>query len=153
MLPRNGILLNAMADTLTPAERSERMSRIRSRDTKPELMVRRYLHGAGLRYRLHVRDMPGNPDIVMPKYGVVILVEGCFWHGHACQKGRVPATNSAFWAAKVLANQARDERNRRALKRAGWRVLRVWECQLAKRNNREETLAKLVSRIRNLPLR
>jgi DNA mismatch endonuclease (patch repair protein) len=139
-----------MADTLTPAERSERMSRIRSRDTKPELIVRRYLHGLGLRYRLHAKDLPGHPDIVMPKYGVVVFVEGCFWHGHACQKGRVPGTNSTFWAIKVATNQARDKRNQRALRQAGWRVLRVWECQLAKRNGREKTLARLVSRIRNI---
>lgn len=137
-----------MVDTLTPAERSERMSRIRSRDTQPELVVRRYLHRAGLRYRVHARDLPGNPDIVMPKYGVIIFVEGCFWHGHYCQGGRVPATNSSFWAAKIAGNRARDKRNRSTLRHAGWHVLRIWECQLTKRRRREETLGKLVSRIR-----
>ena len=136
-----------MADTLTPAERSERMSRIRGRDTKPEMLVRRFLHGQGFRYRLHVPDLPGRPDLVLPKYGVVVFVEGCFWHGHSCQKGRVPGTNSAFWQAKVATNTARDERNGRSLRRLGWRVIRVWECQLAKKESRAATLARLASRI------
>lgn len=139
-----------MADTLTPAERSERMSRIRSQDTKPELVVRRHLHALGFRYRLHVRDLPGKPDLVLPKYRAVVFVEGCFWHGHSCQKGRVPGTNPTFWQAKVEANQARDMRNRRLLRREGWRVLRVWECQLAKKKKkRAATLARLVRRIRD----
>lgn len=136
-----------MADTLTPAERSERMSRIRGRDTKPEMLVRRFLHGQGFRYRLHVPDLPGRPDLVLPKYGVVVLVEGCFWHGHSCQKGRVPGTNSAFWQAKVATNRARDERNTRSLRRLGWRVIRVWECQLARKETRAATLARLASRV------
>lgn len=136
-----------MTDTLTPAERSERMSRIRGRDTKPEMLVRRHLHGKGFRYRLHVPDLPGKPDLVLPKYGVAVFVEGCFWHGHSCQNGRVPGTNSAFWQAKVASNQARDKRNRRALTKQGWRVIRVWECQLANKNSRAATLARLESRI------
>lgn len=136
-----------MTDTMTPAERSERMSRIRGRDTKPELLVRRFLHGAGFRYRLHVPDLPGRPDLVLPKYGVVVLVEGCFWHGHSCQRGRVPATNPAFWEAKVASNQARDKRNRRTLTKLGWRVIRVWECQLANKKARAATFARLASRI------
>lgn len=137
-----------MADTLTPAERSERMSRIRSQDTKPELVVRRHLHALGFRYRLHVRELPGKPDLVLPKYRAVVFVEGCFWHGHSCQKGRVPGTNPTFWQAKVETNQARDKRNQRLLRRDGWRVLRVWECQLAKKKKRAATLARLLRRIR-----
>lgn len=123
------------------------MSLIRSEDTKPEMLVRRFLHGQGLRYRLHARDLPGRPDLVLPKYGAVVFVEGCFWHGHSCQKGRIPGTNPEFWQAKVAANQARDKRNRRALRRDGWKVIRVWECQLAKNKTREATLMRLVSRI------
>lgn len=136
-----------MPDIMTPAQRSERMSRIRSRDTKPEMLVRSYLHGMGFLYRLHVRELPGSPDLVLPKYGTVVFVEGCFWHGHSCQKGRVPGANSSFWKAKVATNQARDRRNRRALARLGWRVIRVWECQLATKKARTATLARLAKRI------
>jgi len=136
-----------MADIMTPAQRSERMSRIRGRDTKPEMLVRRYLHGLGFRYRLHARDLPGRPDLVLPKYGAVVFVEGCFWHGHSCQKGRVPGTNPAFWETKVATNQTRDRRNQRALARLGWRVIRVWECQLATKKVRAATLARLATRI------
>ena len=136
-----------MADIMTPAQRSERMSRIRSQNTKPEMLVRRFLHGQGFRFRLHARDLPGRPDLVLPKYRTVVFVEGCFWHGHSCQKGRVPSTNPDFWQAKVAANQTRDKRNQRALRRDGWRVIRVWECQLAKSKARATTLARLVSRI------
>jgi len=136
-----------MVDIMTPAQRSERMSRIRGRDTKPEMLVRRYLHGLGFRYRLHVRELPGRPDLVLPKYGAVVFVEGCFWHGHSCQKGRVPGTNPTFWETKVATNQARDRRNQRALARLGWRVIRVWECQLATKKVRGATLARLAKRI------
>lgn len=138
---------SAMADIMTPAQRSERMSRIRSQDTKPELLVRRFLHGEGFRFRLHVRDLPGRPDLVLPKYGAVVFVEGCFWHGHSCQKGRIPGTNPVFWQSKVAANQARDKRNHRDLRRKGWRVFRIWECQLAKNRTRNVALARLASRI------
>lgn len=137
-----------MTDTLSPEARSERMSRIRGKDTKPELLVRSYLHGAGLRYRLHAKDLPGRPDLVLPKYGTVVFVEGCFWHGHRCQKGRIPGTNSGFWSTKITTNQARDRRNHRVLRRAGWRVYRVWECELAKPARREKVLSRLVDRIR-----
>lgn len=140
-----------MADTLTKAERSARMALIRGKDTKPELLVRSYLHRAGLRFTLHRGDLPGRPDVVLPKYATVVFVEGCFWHGHHCQKGRVPTTNSTFWADKVATNQARDLRNQRALRRAGWRVLRIWECQLAKAGPRERVLGRLVERIRRSP--
>lgn len=138
----------SMADTLTPAERSARMAGIKGRDTRPELLVRSYLHKTGLRFRLHARDLPGRPDLVLPKYGALVFVEGCFWHGHHCQKGRIPGTNSAFWSLKIETNKARDLRNQRALRRTGWRVFRVWECQLVKPVNRERVLARLVERIR-----
>lgn len=136
-----------MADIMTRAQRSERMSRIRGRNTKPELVVRRFLHQRGFRYRLHVAGLPGRPDLVLPKYRTTIFVEGCFWHGHSCQKGRVPGTNSSFWQAKVATNQARDKRNQRLLRRDGWRVIRIWECQLATNKKRESALGRLISRI------
>lgn len=134
-------------DTLTPPARSERMSRIRGRDTAPELWVRRYLHAQGFRYRLHGAGLPGRPDIVLPKHGVVVFVHGCFWHAHSCQKGRIPATRSKFWLAKFEANQRRDARNGRDLRRLGWRVLTVWECSLSTKAKRDRALAGLEAKI------
>src|SRR3546814_1711336 len=104
------------------------MSRIRSKDTKPELQLRRGLHAAGLRYRLHPQELPGRPDIVFPRYRAVVLVNGCFWHGHDCQLFRMPATRRDFWNAKIRRNQERDTQTVRALLDEGWRVLTVWEC-------------------------
>lgn len=138
---------STMPDIMTPARRSELMSRVRSHVTKPEMLVRSYLHGMGFRYRLYIRELPGSPDLVLPKYGTVVLVEGCFWDGHSCQKGRVPGANPSFWKAKVATNQARDRRNGRALARLGWRVIQVWECQLATNKARTATLARLAKRI------
>src|SRR4249919_3514880 len=133
-------MLSSMADTLTPAERSERMSRIRGKDTKPELWVRRMLHSLGFRFRLHRKDLPGRPDLVLPKYDAVVFVQGCFWHAHHCQKGRIPGTREAFWKAKFEGNKKRDVRNTRALRAAGWRVFTVWECELSKPSSRERAL-------------
>lgn len=137
-----------MVDTLSAAERSERMSRIRGKDTKPEMWVRRGLHSAGFRFRLHRNDLPGRPDLVLPKYGAVVFVQGCFWHAHHCQHGRIPGTRSEFWKAKFEGNRKRDARNTRALRAAGWRVLTVWECELAKPAARNQTLAKLINKLR-----
>ena len=117
-------------DSLTPDQRSLNMSRIRGRDTKPEIKVRRLLHGMGYRFRLHRKDLPGKPDIVLPKHSTVIFVHGCFWHRHSCPNGRVvPSTNRQFWEEKFAANVERDKRNKRDLRRLGWRVLVIWECQ------------------------
>jgi DNA mismatch endonuclease, patch repair protein len=136
-----------MADTLTPAQRSERMSLIRGQDTKPEMWVRRFLHAKGLRFRLHRRDLPGRPDLVLPKYGAVVFVQGCFWHAHHCQKGRIPGTRGEFWSAKFETNKRRDARNTRALRSNGWRVLTIWECELAKPAVRERALNNLFRKI------
>lgn len=117
-------------DTLTKAERSERMARIRSKDTKPELRVRRLVHGLGYRYRLHRRDLPGCPDLVFPSRRKVVFVHGCFWHGHeGCAVANMPKSRSDFWAEKFKRNQVRDAKNNKALKKDGWRVLTVWECE------------------------
>lgn len=137
-----------MADSLTSSERSERMSRIRSRDTKPELWVRRFLHARGIRFRLHRADLPGRPDLVLSKFGTVVLVQGCFWHGHYCQKGRVPATRSEFWKSKFEANRTRDQRNQRSLRKLGWRVLHIWECELIAVGKRDRALESLERKIR-----
>src|SRR5688500_13022290 len=117
-------------DTLTTAERSRRMSQVRSKDTKPEMAVRRLVYGLGFRYRLHVRSLPGAPDLVFAPLRKIILVNGCFWHRHnRCSRGRSkPTSRAAFWGAKFDSNRRRDARNLRRLKAAGWSVLVVWEC-------------------------
>jgi DNA mismatch endonuclease (patch repair protein) len=136
-----------MVDFLAPEERSVRMSRIRGQNTTPELIVRRHLHALGFRYKLHDKTLPGKPDLVLPRYSVAIFVNGCFWHAHACQKGRIPASRGLFWQAKFKANLARDARNTRKLRHLGWRVLTIWECTLASSSKRSRTLDNLVSRI------
>lgn len=113
------------------------MSRIRARDTGPELILRRALHRAGLRYRLHVRDLPGTPDIAMPGRRAVIFVNGCFWHAHDCPKGVLPATRQEFWAAKLERNRERDGEKTQNLAALGWRVATVWECALTGRARRD----------------
>lgn len=105
------------------------MAAIRGRDTKPELIVRRALHAAGLRFRLHRKDLPGRPDIVLPKYRTVIFVHGCFWHHHNCKYFVWPKTRAEFWRQKILTNQKRDRIVQRSLASAGWRVVVVWECR------------------------
>lgn len=129
-------------DTLTPAERSARMALVRAKDTKPELLVRRLVHGMGYRYRLHRRDLPGTPDLVFPGRSKVIFIHGCFWHRHAgCALARLPKSRGDFWLPKLTANAERDARNVRALRQLGWGVLTIWECQLG-------DTAKLANRIR-----
>lgn len=118
-------------DTLDPGQRSARMALVRGKNTKPELVVRRLVHGLGYRYRLHRRDLPGTPDLVFPNRRKVIFVHGCFWHRHMnCALGRLPKSRSEFWFPKLEGNAERDERNVRELAQLGWRVLTVWECQL-----------------------
>lgn len=120
-----------MVDTLTPERRSWNMSRIKSRDTKPERLLRSMLHRAGYRFRIHRRDLPGSPDIVLPRYSTAILVHGCYWHRHpGCKNATTPSTRREFWEAKFTQNVQRDERNIRSLKEAGWNPVVVWECDL-----------------------
>ena len=113
------------------------MAAVRSRDTGPEVAVRKALHGRGFRYRTHVSELPGKPDIVLPRYRAAILVHGCFWHGHDCRLFRLPATRRAFWDAKIRRNRERDADVRKALRVAGWRCLTVWECALRGRERLE----------------
>ena len=117
-----------MTDVHTPEQRSFNMSRIRGKDTKPELVVRRSLHRLGFRFRLHVKNLPGKPDLVLPKYHAVIFIHGCFWHGHDCKLFKWPRTRKKFWREKISDNRARDEKNRRLLEGEGWRILEIWEC-------------------------
>jgi DNA mismatch endonuclease, patch repair protein len=120
-----------MADVLTTEQRRLNMSRIRGRDTKPELTLRSGLHARGLRFRLHRKNLPGCPDLVFPCFHAVVFVHGCFWHGHDCPMFKMPATRAEFWATKIGGNRARDGRARLGLARAGWRTLVVWECALS----------------------
>ena len=119
-----------MTDIFDPEKRSEVMSRIRGRDTKPEMIVRRIAHGLGFRFRLHRRDLPGSPDLVFPKHRAVIMVHGCFWHRHpGCRYATSPKTRVRFWEEKFEGNVVRDRRNEDALDELGWRVLVIWECE------------------------
>lgn len=118
-----------MADIVDPQKRSEMMAGIRSKNTRPELLVRRLLHRLGYRFRLHRKDLPGKPDIVLPKWNTVIFVHGCFWHGHSnCPLFRLPKSRTQFWAEKIAVNRVRDAEAKAILTALGWRVLEVWEC-------------------------
>jgi len=122
-----------MVDTLTPSQRSERMSRIRSRDTKPEIALRKALHGLGFRFRVHKTGLPGKPDLVLLKYRCVIFVHGCFWHRHpGCKVATTPKSNIEFWLAKFFRNVDRDKKVKNELLAAGWRYEVVWECETKK---------------------
>jgi DNA mismatch endonuclease, patch repair protein len=137
-----------MVDFLSPRERSERMSRIRGKDTRPELALRKVLHGLRLRYRLHGKGLPGKPDLVFPRYKAVVFVHGCFWHRHpGCSIATTPKSNTAFWLEKFEKNVARDARVTAQLEGQGWRVLVAWECELstpAKAARVGERLATLI---------
>jgi len=122
-----------MPDVHTKAVRSYNMSRIRSVDTKPELQVRRFLHARGFRYRLHDKMLPGKPDIVLPKYRILVFIHGCFWHGHkTCGNFTIPETNKSWWSNKIGLNIKRDGQNIKTLRKLNWRVIVVWECRLKK---------------------
>lgn len=119
-----------MVDVLTPEQRRLNMSRIKGKDTKPEMLIRRGLHARGLRYRLHDRLLPGRPDLVFPKYHTAVFIHGCFWHAHGCVMSKLPETRQDFWETKLAANAARDRKAIEALRAYGWRVLIIWECAL-----------------------
>ena len=137
-----------MADRFTPTQRSKIMRSIKGRDTKAELLVRRFLFRKGFRYRTNDRRLPGSPDIVLPKYKSVVFVNGCFWHGHEeCPLFVLPKTNADFWADKIEKNRTRDARDISTLISEGWRVFVVWECELKNREKREAALEGLVNEI------
>jgi DNA mismatch endonuclease (patch repair protein) len=128
-------------DVLTKEQRHYNMSQIHSKNTKPEIIVRQYLWHRGYRYRLHKKDLPGNPDIVLPKYHTVIFVNGCFWHMHNCKKFVLPSSNTAFWSEKLSRNKIRDIDNYKKLKKSGWYYIIIWECQLSR--NKDKILEKI----------
>jgi DNA mismatch endonuclease, patch repair protein len=137
-----------MADVHTPKVRSYNMSMIRGKNTKPEIMVRKFLHSEGFRFRLHKKDLPGKPDIVLPKYKTVIFIHGCFWHGHKnCKYFVVPKTRTKWWTNKINSNKQTDKKNNIKLGKTGWKIITLWECQLRpKKVNR--TLTNLASKIK-----
>ena len=146
-----------MPDKLTPSQRHKCMSSIRGKHTKPEILVRKGLHARGFRFRLHNRKLPGSPDIVLPKYGVAIMVNGCFWHGHkGCRYATRPKSNVEFWDAKIARNRHRDEVTTAHLEALGWTVITVWECELRKNaglNARLDALADEIVRVGELKSR
>ena len=139
-----------MPDIYSKQKRSVIMSRISGKETKPEIIVRRYLFSKGFRYRKNDKRYPGKPDIVLPKYKTVIFVNGCFWHGHDCLAGKLPATRRDFWEDKINRNIKRDKDNVSQLEKLGWKVITIWQCELKNKATREETLSGLVERIRTI---
>ena len=119
-----------MVDRISPERRSAIMASVGTKNTKPELRVRRLIHRAGYRYRLHRKDLPGNPDVVFPKRRKVIFVHGCFWHGHGCRWGQLPKSKLDYWGPKIRANQARDAKAMLSLAERGWSAIEVWQCEL-----------------------
>lgn len=135
-----------MTDVVDKATRSRMMSGIRSKNTKPEMLIRKALHARGFRFRLHVKDLPGKPDLVFPKYKAVIFVHGCFWHGHDCRYFKIPKTRTAFWLDKIESNRQRDRRDIAALNALGWRVFLIWECSIrADKKSGDSSVNKAVS--------
>ena len=136
-----------MTDIFTKQKRSDIMSRIRAKNTKPEILVRRFLFSQGFRFRLYQKNLPGSPDIVLKKHKTVIVINGCFWHGHDnCPIFKMPKTRVKFWASKIERNKARDISERKSLKKLGWKIITVWECQLRKKKL-EKTLTSIISKI------
>ena len=136
-----------MADVHSKVTRSYNMSQIKATNTKPELLVRKFLHANGFRYKLHDKKLPGRPDIVLPKYKTILFIHGCFWHGHTnCKYYVIPKTRTDWWLTKINTNKTNDAKALKALRKEGWKIITVWECDL-KTAKREKTLLKLVKNI------
>ena len=124
-----------MSDIYSKQKRSQIMSKISGKNTKPEIIIRKLIHSLGYRYRLHKKELPGKPDIVFPKYHKVIFVNGCFWHGHSkCSRSKLPTTNQNFWTNKITGNKKKDKSNYTRLKKLGWNYLIIWQCEISKKN-------------------
>ena len=130
-----------MPDKISTKQRSSIMSKIKSKDTKPEIVVRKHLHALGYRFRLHDKKLPGKPDIVMKKYKTAIQVRGCFWHQHGCKYSNVPKSNKTYWIPKLKQNKKRDRLNDKKLKKLGWKIIVIWECKL------QNELKRLIKKI------
>lgn len=137
-----------MSDIFSSQKRSDIMSKISGKNTKPEILVRKFLFSKGFRYRINVKTLPGKPDIVLPKYKTIIFVNGCFWHGHNCKKGKLPSSNTDFWKEKISNNKSRDAKNSDLLVKLGWKVIIIWQCEISKIDNRTKILNKLLEDIK-----
>lgn len=138
-----------MPEHLSKIERSRLMSNVRGKNTAPELLVRSALHALGYRFRIHVRNLPGTPDVVLAKYKLCIFVHGCFWHRHqACKRATIPTNNAEFWIEKFSRTVARDRRTAASLRKAGWSVVAIWECRTVNRVHLERRLRKIMRSIR-----
>ncbi|MDR0332435.1 MAG: DNA mismatch endonuclease Vsr [Dysgonamonadaceae bacterium] len=137
-----------MPDIYSKQKRSEIMSHISGKETKPEIMVRKFLFVNGFRFRKNVKDLPGKPDIVLPKYKTVIFIHGCFWHGHTCKRGALPETNIDFWKTKIGGNTERDKKNITELQNQGWKVIVIWQCEIRNVELQNERLSKLLLEIK-----
>ncbi|MFC2156512.1 very short patch repair endonuclease [Acidobacteriota bacterium] len=135
-----------MNDVLTPDQRKYCMSQVRSKNTKPEMLVRSVLHREGFRFKLHVKDLPGHPDIVLPRFKTVVFVNGCFWHGHSCPNAKLPTSNMEFWKEKIEKNIKRDKKNIKELKKTRWNVRVLWDCDIQSHIN---TLLKYLKCMRS----
>jgi len=136
-----------MPDIYSKQKRSQIMSKVSGKETKPEIVVRKYLFSKGFRYRKNDKRYSGKPDIVLPKYKTIILVHGCFWHGHSCPAGKLPETNKNFWKEKINSNVERDKRNNTKLKKLGWNVILIWQCKINTQKKQYQTLQKLAKQI------
>ena len=134
-------------DNRSKESRSALMSRIHGKNTKPEIIVRKFLFSHGLRYRNNVKGLPGSPDIVLPKYKVVIFIHGCFWHGHSCRQGHLPSSNVDFWREKIIKNQERDQRKIKELKQLDWTVIVIWQCEIRNKVMQVQRLNDLLVQI------
>ena len=137
-----------MTDIFPPQKRSEIMSKVKSRNTKPEIWVRTFLFSLGFRFRKNDKRYTGTPDLVLPKYKTIIFIHGCFWHGHDCKKGSLPSNNGDFWREKIAKNKIRDKKNQEILINSGFHVIVIWECELKNKVLREQRLTRLVEEIK-----
>jgi len=138
-----------MTDIFRTKKRSEIMSKISGKETKPEILVRKYLFSKRFRYRKNDNRLPGKPDIVLPKYKTVIFIQGCFWHGHHCKAGNLPKTNKEFWESKINSNIERDKKNQRELEKLGWKIIVIWQCELKNKELRAKKLKETEQKIQN----
>jgi DNA mismatch endonuclease (patch repair protein) len=138
-----------LADKFTIEKRSDIMSHISGKETKPEILVRQFLFASGFRFRKNVKDLPGKPDIVLSKYKTIIFIHGCFWHGHTCKRGALPTTNIEFWKTKIGGNIERDKRDVSELEKQGWKVIIIWQCEIKSIKLQEDRFNLLIKEIRS----
>jgi len=138
-----------LGDIYSKLKRSEIMSKISGTETKPEILIRKYLFSKGFRFRKNDKRLPGRPDVVLPKYKTVIFIHGCFWHGHHCKAGKLPETNKEFWENKINSNMERDKKNQHKLEKLGWKIITVWQCKLKNKKVLTKKLKEIEQKIQN----